>query len=573
MSSTPARRILICGGGVMQVPAIRIATEEGWTVVVADGNPACPGRLHAHVFEHIDLKDERSLIDCARRNQVQAVFTAGTDFSLTVARIAEACGLPGIPVDAALHATDKALMRRRLRDRGVSVPPFAVYRHGERIDGATDVPLPAVVKPVANMGARGVRRITASEEIAAALAHAEAYSRDGRVIVESFIPGREYSIDCLVTPTEKIACGIADRHIAIPPYFVEIGHTIPSALPAELQALLTDEFFRAVDAIGIDCGAAKGDIFLVPDDMRPDWLPGSGPSVVIGEIAARLSGGYMSGWTYPCASGIQPTRGAIRIASGATHGTGAPTLRRVVAERAIMSIPGLLNGDIGTGDILRLPGVRECFISRSSGDEVSVPTNNVEKCGNLIIEADNRDVLHERIGSVLRQIVIPLQRAHPKTWTFLLGPDLPDRTAFFADPRFHGPLHPPVSRAAEHGFVRELSRTLVRSVLDQHAQAQTSTGDALDGMRSRLRNSRYHETLRDDEQDLHAYTRGDAISVVHEDAGTGTIALPMDLTVCILTLACERGGLQGLRYVIDTLSEEESCHALTGFLRQCYASH
>ncbi len=573
MSNDPKRCILICGGGVMQIPAIRIATEEGWTVVVADGNPDCPGRLQAHVFEHIDLKDERSLIDCARRNRVQAVFTAGTDFSLTVARIAEACGLPGIPVEAALHATDKALMRQRLRDRGVSVPPFAVYLHGERIDGATDVPLPAVVKPVANMGARGVRRVTASDGLAAALAHAERYSRDGRVIVESFIPGREYSIDCLVTSTEKILCGIADRHIAIPPDFVEIGHTIPAALPTDLQTLLTDEFFRAVDAIGIDCGAAKGDIFLVQDDMRPDWLPGAGPTVVIGEIAARLSGGYMSGWTYPCASGIQPTRGAIRIAAGETPGTGAPTVSRVVAERAIMSIPGTLSGDISAEEILGVPGVRECFISRSSGDEVSVPTNNVEKCGNLIIEADTRAALNDRIETVLRQIVIPLQRAHPKTWAFLLGPESPDRTAFSADPRYNGPLHPPVDRTAETVLVRELSQNIVGSGRNYHGQDRTATGDVLDRMRFRLRESRYHETRHDDEQDLHAYTRADAISVVREDAGKMVIPSPVELTACMLMLACERGGLQGLRYLIDTLSEEESCHALTGFLRKCYVSH
>ncbi|MFW6253166.1 MAG: hypothetical protein ACOC4F_04465, partial [bacterium] len=105
MSTAPRDTILICGGGVMQLPAIRIARDEGLRVVVADGNPSCPGRSEADVFEHIDLKDDSSLTDCARSHRVQAVFTAGTDFSLTVARVAAACGLPGVSVDAAMHAT------------------------------------------------------------------------------------------------------------------------------------------------------------------------------------------------------------------------------------------------------------------------------------------------------------------------------------------------------------------------------------------------------------------------------------------------------------------------------------
>lgn len=39
-----SKRILILGGGTMQVPAINIAKGMGLSVIVADGNPDVPGR-------------------------------------------------------------------------------------------------------------------------------------------------------------------------------------------------------------------------------------------------------------------------------------------------------------------------------------------------------------------------------------------------------------------------------------------------------------------------------------------------------------------------------------------------
>ena len=45
------------------------------------------------------------------------------------------------------------------------------------------------------------------------------------------------------------------------------------------------EFEKGVKALGLSWGAAKGDVKY------------SRGRAVIGEIASRLSGGYMSGWT------------------------------------------------------------------------------------------------------------------------------------------------------------------------------------------------------------------------------------------------------------------------------------
>jgi len=61
---------------------------------------------------------------------------------------------------------------------------------------------------------------------------------------------------------------------------------------------------EGIKALGINMGCAKGDIKITSD----------GPK--IGELAARLSGGFMSAYTYPLSTGVDLMRAAIEIALG-----------------------------------------------------------------------------------------------------------------------------------------------------------------------------------------------------------------------------------------------------------------
>ena len=116
--------------------------------------------------------------------------------------------------------------------------------------------------------------------------------------------GPEFSIDSLVFEDKLVITGFADRHIYYPPYFIEMGHTMPTEFSEEERNKVIKAFAKGVKALGLSCGAAKGDMKLTSN------------GAMIGEIAARLSGGYMSGWTFPYASGINLTEQALFLASG-----------------------------------------------------------------------------------------------------------------------------------------------------------------------------------------------------------------------------------------------------------------
>ncbi len=407
--------IMVLGGGTMQVPAIEIAKDRGWKVAVADGNREAPGAGMADIFLHIDLKDLAALTEAARdlkRKGLRGVFTAGTDFSTSVAHVAAECGLPGIPPEAAYKAKNKARMRDAFRHAGVPSPDFFLMRNeGDCAEVPRRLHFPLVVKPADNMGARGVKRIDTPEELMESYRGAAAFSISGEVVAEEYIPGPEFSLDALIRGGRVDICGFADRHIAFPPYFVEMGHTMPTELPEKEQNLVIEVFLRGIEALGITEGAAKGDIKLTP----------KGP--VVGEIAARLSGGYMSGWTYPYASGHEVTAGAMEIALGTGPSSLHPGYPRSSAERAFISIPGKTAEIIGIRSAGQIPFVKNIFLRTAAGAETVFPRNNIEKCGNIISQASSRREAAAAAEQAVAAVTVRLEPGNPKTEAFLFRRD------------------------------------------------------------------------------------------------------------------------------------------------------
>jgi biotin carboxylase len=408
---------MVLGGGLMQLPALRRIRANGWHAIVVDGNDRCAGRELADAFEHIDLKAEASIADAASRYAAQGkldgVFTAGTDFSTSVAYVCDQLALPGIGYDVALRARDKVRMRSCFSEQGVPSPRFSAVRTAdlEKAHALSHIPdtlgFPLVVKPVDNMGARGVRRVQAASELRPAVTDALSYSASGTVIVEERIHGPEYSLDAIVSGGTVAVCGIADRHIRFPPHFVEVGHTLPADLTAGQASELERVFKLAIRAIGIENGAAKGDIFLTENGG------------VVGEVAARLSGGYMSGWTYPLATGVDVTEAALRIALGRTPGELRPRRTFTSAERAFLSIPGVVQEIHGLEEAKGGAFVQEQFTTVRVGDTVRFPRNNVEKCGNIIATAPTRSEAVSSAERAVGQIVLYLQPGIEATARFL----------------------------------------------------------------------------------------------------------------------------------------------------------
>ncbi|TGL23473.1 ATP-grasp domain-containing protein [Leptospira bourretii] len=398
MKSVEGKTILIIGGGLLQVPIIQTAKTMRLHTVVADMNPSSIGFQIADEAIVMSTKDVEGMVreskKFAQNSQIHGVITAGTDASMTVAAVASALQLPGIRFVDAEAASNKVKMRQRLKEFGMPIPRFAaVWSLQDAKDALDSLTFPLVMKPADNMGARGVIKVNHKDDLPTAFRHAKRFCPTGELILEEYMEGPELSVDALAFQGQIRMTGIADRIIEREPYFIEVGHNMPSAMSKEVLDEVERVMAGGMRALGIHLGAGKGDIKVTKDGVK------------IGEIAARLSGGFMSAFTYPLSTGVNLNRAALLISLGETPDNLDPVLSRVSIERSLLSKPGKLVSIGGVEETKKIDGVSEVFIQSKPGDIIKEPTNNIDKSGHVIIVAENlkeANLVFEKVKQTIR---------------------------------------------------------------------------------------------------------------------------------------------------------------------------
>lgn len=398
MKSVEGKTILIIGGGLLQVPIIQTAKTMRLHTVVADMNPSSIGFQIADEAILMSTKDVEGMVreskKFAQNSPIHGVITAGTDASMTVAAVASALQLPGIRFVDAEAASNKVKMRQRLKEFGMPIPRFApVWSLLDAKEALDSLTFPLVMKPADNMGARGVIKVNHKDDLPTAFRHAKRFCPTGELILEEYMEGPELSVDALAFHGQIRMTGIADRIIEREPYFIEVGHNMPSAMPKEILEEVERVMAGGMRALGIHLGAGKGDIKVTKEGVK------------IGEIAARLSGGFMSAFTYPLSTGVNLNRAALLISLGETPDNLDPVLSRVSIERSLLSKPGKLISIGGVEEIKKIDGVSEVFIQSKPGDIIKEPTNNIDKSGHVIIVANNlkdADLVFEKVKKTIR---------------------------------------------------------------------------------------------------------------------------------------------------------------------------
>ncbi len=400
------RTILLVSGGAEAVPGIRLAKRMGLHVVVSDGSAEAPGLAEADDGIIASTYDVEGTIEAARDysravRPLDGVMSVAADVPVTVARVAEALGLPGIPVAAAHLAADKIAMKERFVEKGIAVPWFAALESAHDLRTvAAERGLPLVIKPVDSRGARGVLRLVAGTDLNGAYSHAREWSPTGRVMVEEYLPGPQVSTESMLLDGVGHTPGFTDRNYELlerfAPWVIENGGQQPSALTAEDQKAVTDLAERAGSAIGISTGIAKGDMVLTPD----------GPKVI--EVAARLSGGWFCTDQIPLATGVDLVGAAIRVALGdpVRPEDLTPAYNRGVAIRYFFPEPGRVTRIIGADRFQGVPWVHRLGFSVGIGDIVDAPTDHTRRAGFVITSGRSRDEAVARALTVVNAVRI-----------------------------------------------------------------------------------------------------------------------------------------------------------------------
>lgn len=168
---------------------------------------------------------------------------------------------------------DKDVMKRLLRDAGISIGKFITLRKGEKLtfgEAKEKLGLPMFVKP-ANLGSSvGVNKVHNEEEFAKAIEDAFLY--DTKILIEEFIDGRE--IECAVLGNENpkaSVCGEVIPHHEFYSYEAKYIDEDGAGLqiPAKLPETVSDQVRElAVKTFRVLCcsGMARVDSFVTKNN-------------------------------------------------------------------------------------------------------------------------------------------------------------------------------------------------------------------------------------------------------------------------------------------------------------------
>ena len=327
---------------------------------------------------------------------IDGVLAVGDRPVVLGARAAEALYLPWHSVAGARASSDKRRSRAAIAAAGLPSPEYTVLASLEppalappagtpaprsvSLAGASSLlqpPYPCVLKPVGMSGSRGVIRadgpdafVAAFDRIRALLARADVRSAraglEDEILIEQYIPGREYAVEGVLTRGELCVFAVFDKPDPLEgPFFEETIYVTPSRLSSDAQARIVDQVRRASEALGLWHGPIHAECRVTEEG-----------TIYVLEVAARPIGGLCSRvFTF-----IDRERASSEGGSKASledvlmlHAVGRPigNYTREPAAAAVMMIPiptrGMYRGVIGEADARAVNGVTDVRITAKMG--------------------------------------------------------------------------------------------------------------------------------------------------------------------------------------------------------------
>lgn len=351
--------------------------------------PSSPGRSEA-ICEHARRLHER--------HGLSGVLTFDEPCVPVVAQVTEQLGLPGISVGVAKEARNKRQMRLRFSEAGLAQPRCASLSRLEDLKRFAEiVGYPLIVKPSEGYSSAGVVLAADPDGLLGAFEHARRFSNhdeDPLLLAEEYVEGPEVSAEVVAYGSRHHVVAVTDKVSTNGPYFVELGHVVPSRLPAETLCTVHETARRAIAALGITSGGAHVEMKLTSQSPVVIEVGARLAGDMIPDLVELATGADLYGAIVDCAMGRDPV-GRLRE----TH-------RRWAGIRFLTSQPGLIVHAPDLEELGALPGklseaemegLVDLEVYVQEGVRVPPISGNEMRLGHVVVAADTLPQLMRKL--------------------------------------------------------------------------------------------------------------------------------------------------------------------------------
>ena len=304
------KKVLMLGGSLYQVYAIKEAVRLGYYVITCDYLPDNPGHKFAHEYYNVSTTDKEAVLELARRLQVDGVVAYASDPAApTAAYVCEKLHLPTSPYKSVEILSKKDLFRAYLAEHGFNVPKAQGFTSYEDALAVIDTfKLPVMVKPVDSSGSKGINKMTDKSQLKEFVEDALSYSRDKRFLIEEFIVKKGYQIsgDAFSVDGKLVFHCFGNEYYSkkVAKDFAPLGECWPFMMDSSIIYRLHDDLQRLITSLGMRSTAYNVEAIVDQND-----------NIYILELGAR-SGGSLIPQITECATGVNMVTYVIKAAMG-----------------------------------------------------------------------------------------------------------------------------------------------------------------------------------------------------------------------------------------------------------------
>lgn len=329
-------------------------------------------------------------------------------------------GLDWHSAETVRAVADKYAMRRVLAEAGVGqVVAETVHDVEGVLKVAERTGYPLICKPVRGVASKGVTRIDGPADIPRALEWGaeEAGDLDAPdLLVEQFLSGDEYSVECVSEDGEHLAVGVT-RKISEHDHFVEVGHVVPAPLPDADDQRIRTTVTDMLTALGVRRGVTHTEVIVAADAVHivETHLRPAGDEIP--ELWARVSGVDLIDVVARQAVGLKVLDG-LRATLAAPHdGPGAAAIWyacpdavgeivEVAGEEEARALEGVVDVEVLREPGKRLKGVtgsfargaHVCAVGTSQDEALRRAQEGVRKLS-FTVRSDGMAARHEALAS------------------------------------------------------------------------------------------------------------------------------------------------------------------------------
>ncbi len=407
-----------------QAQQFREAAERiGMPLVLASNNchqfddPWNDGALSVRF--HQPQASAAKIREFALHQPIDGVVAIGDAPTLTAAVTARELGLRFHSPEAAEACRNKFLAREKYKAAHMRVPWYMRFKaHADERQAARAVPYPCVLKPLGLSASRGVIRANNEQEFAAAFARIRHLLQDkevkvlreesaGWVQVESFIEGREFAIEGLVTDGELRILAIFDKPDRLDgPFFEETIYVTPSRLSDAQQRELVECAEQAVGAIELTRGPVHLEMRL---NQEGAWML---------DIAARPIGGLCAGALRFRSTGVSAVTISLEeLILRHAAGEDVSGFAREPLASGVMMIPiqqaGFYEGVEGLSDAARVPGIERIEITAKLRQKLAPLPEGASYLGFIFARAETPDQVERALREAHAKLRFEISTAIP----------------------------------------------------------------------------------------------------------------------------------------------------------------